>query len=389
MEISFDIPDATDWLGTPLHLVAPLESLLRCQVCKDFFENPVITSCSHTFCSLCIRRCLSNDGKCPICRATDQELKLRRNWAIQEFVEAFQTARPSTLDLARKEADRLKNADNEISEPPAKKRKAENTHQSETADLQDSRPQRARTRSQHNTVDIQEQGYEPEVIEDSQDEEYIPDGLVKCPICQRQMKSELINRHLDTCLVKDEPTPQMPAAHIPAAFRSLQTHPYPNSQQKQLERLPTMNYNLYKETQLRRKFQDLGIPNWGPRALMQRRHTEWINLWNANCDATTPKSKGTLLRELTVWENTQGGQAGPSFERKSITSKEFDAAGWSANHDDDFKRLIANARRRTEQVKSTIPAAPQANNTEASDLPPLSTPVGETPDMNHPGLWES
>src|SRR5215469_15342374 len=51
------LPDPTDWLNTSLPSFATLESALRCQVCKDFYDTPMITSCSHTFCSLCIRRC--------------------------------------------------------------------------------------------------------------------------------------------------------------------------------------------------------------------------------------------------------------------------------------------------------------------------------------------
>lgn len=95
-----DIADPSDWLRSTVPKLAPVEGALRCQVCKDFFDTPMITSCSHTFCSLCIRRCLTNDGKCPACRAPDQELRLRRNWAVQEIVDTFQVARPSLTTLA-------------------------------------------------------------------------------------------------------------------------------------------------------------------------------------------------------------------------------------------------------------------------------------------------
>lgn len=104
---------------------------------------------------------------------------------------------------------------------------------------------------------------------------------------------------------------------------------------------------------------ELGIPSWGPRILLQRRHTEWMNLWNANCDSKTPKSKRELLQELSVWERTQGGSAVPSAESSnSVMRKDFDASAWSANHDNDFKKLIANARKRSDAlVRTTIPQA--------------------------------
>ncbi|GME62038.1 Zinc finger RING-type protein [Neofusicoccum parvum] len=110
MDTNFSIADSTDWLGTTLAAFAPLESALRCQVCKDFFDTPMMTSCSHTFCSLCIRRCFAADGRCPTCRAADQDSKLRRNWTAQELVDSFQAARPQALELARKDAASIKSA---------------------------------------------------------------------------------------------------------------------------------------------------------------------------------------------------------------------------------------------------------------------------------------
>lgn len=100
MDSLSELLDPSDWLQTSLPHLTPLESGLRCQVCKDFYDTPMVTSCSHTFCSLCIRRCLTNDGKCPACRSPDQEIRLRRNWSVQEIVDAFRYARPTLIQLA-------------------------------------------------------------------------------------------------------------------------------------------------------------------------------------------------------------------------------------------------------------------------------------------------
>lgn len=101
MDSSFDVPDPSDWLQTSLSQLGPVEQALRCQVCKDFFDTPMITSCSHTFCSLCIRRCLTTDGRCPACRAQDQAIKLRLNSTVQELVDAFKVARPVVLQFGQ------------------------------------------------------------------------------------------------------------------------------------------------------------------------------------------------------------------------------------------------------------------------------------------------
>ncbi|KAJ6068996.1 hypothetical protein N7499_010883 [Penicillium canescens] len=306
MDQSFDLPDSTDWVGTPLSLLAPLESSLRCQVCKDFFDNPVITSCSHTFCSLCIRRCLSTEGKCPACRSSDQELKLRRNWAVQELVDAFMTARPSVLGLARAEKERLRKGEDDTKQL-AKKRKVSRVAEEETQVAEVS-SQGRRTRSQRTTRTSVEALIAPqsipEVIEDSQDDdEYIPeDGMVACPICSQKMKEEAVFTHLNVHTEEEAQPPK------PAPFGSLMAPPQKDlTLGKPPDRIPAINYSILKDNSLRKKLRDLGIPEWGPKPLLQRRHTEWMNLWNANCDSKNPKSKRVLLSELDIWERTQEG----------------------------------------------------------------------------------
>ncbi|BCS19826.1 E3 ubiquitin-protein ligase RAD18 [Aspergillus puulaauensis] len=388
MEPTFDIPDSTDWLDTPLTLLAPFESSLRCQVCKDFFDNPVITSCSHTFCSLCIRRCLSTEGKCPTCRSSDQELKLRRNWVVQELVEGFKNARPGVLQLARRAVQSNGTTGNDgedefTEQPTSKKRKIEQDADQDGSGS--SAGEGIRTRSQSRGVTRQAQATPIEILDDIQDEEYIPDGLVACPICSRRMKDEAVFRHLDTC-TGAAPEPK------PAAFGSLLSaprKPLPNATDKPPERLPVINYSLMKESSLRRKLKDLGIPNWGPRPLLQKRHTEWMNLWNANCDSKAPKSKRELLRELGVWEGTQGGNSvTPTDPTSSVMRKDFDTGEWSANYNTDFKQLIANARKKNDAVvRSTIPGASQGTSNEthsAQPVQPPDTPIsqGLNPDID-------
>jgi len=197
----FDIPDSTDWLHTPLASFEPLEAALRCQVCKDFYDTPMLTTCSHTFCSLCIRRCFAADGKCPTCRASDQANKLRRNWVVQEIVDAFQAARAAALKLAR-----------EVAEAEAGQRTGGKKRKLDEADLEDREPEgggRARrTRSRGRRVD--EASSPPELVdleEGGEDAEYWPDdGLVKCPICSKRMKEEAVYSHLDQCDGETKPT---------------------------------------------------------------------------------------------------------------------------------------------------------------------------------------
>lgn len=210
-------------------------------------------------------------------------------------------------------------------------------------------------------------------------------------MCNRRMKNETVFSHLDICK-----GPQRPAEAIlrrgyalgiddgrytmltlqrpsPIGFRGSRSQQQETA--KPPERLPVINYSLLKEGVFRKKLRDLGIADWGPRPLLQRRHTEWMNLWNANCDARIPKSKRELLRELDIWERTQGGMAPIPPAAASlggahaVMRKDFDSAAWSASHDDDFKQLIQNARKKTEaQVRPSIPDRPEKQPADETNL---------------------
>lgn len=161
-----NITDSTDWLATPLPGLSPVESALRCRVCRDFYKTPMITACLHTFCSLCIRRSLANEGRCPACRAPEQESKLRWNGALDEAVDAYVKTRPAVLAFARAGVQESRHSP---------KRKLENeTSQDGGEDVSRKRlrssTRLSRARGEETTAEMVR--HEVDVIEDSADEEY-------------------------------------------------------------------------------------------------------------------------------------------------------------------------------------------------------------------------
>jgi E3 ubiquitin-protein ligase RAD18 len=103
---------------------------------------------------------------------------------------------------------------------------------------------------------------------------------------------------------------------------------------------------MLKENALRKKLQEIGVPNWGSKDLMRRRHLEWLNIYNSNCDAadSVRKNKRQLLRELDEWEQTQGGRA--DTRESKIMKKDFDGEGHAKSHKSNFDDLIAKARQK-------------------------------------------
>jgi E3 ubiquitin-protein ligase RAD18 len=105
---------------------------------------------------------------------------------------------------------------------------------------------------------------------------------------------------------------------------------------------------MLKDTALRKKMAELGLSTAGSRQMLEKRHQEWMTIWNANCDSAKPKKRSELLQDLETWERTMGSRA-PTLSRAAnvgaqIKDKDFDGAAWAAKHDTSFKDLIARAR---------------------------------------------
>jgi E3 ubiquitin-protein ligase RAD18 len=136
---------------------------------------------------------------------------------------------------------------------------------------------------------------------------------------------------------------------------------------------------MLKEGALRKKLQEIGIPNWGAKDLLKRRHIEWLNIYNSNCDAheSVRKNKKQLLRELDEWEKTQGGRA--DSKESKIMKKDFDGSGHAKSHKTDFDDLIAKAR-----SKRTVPKIDEAQETPQAEPTPDHldpTPPAESRDI--------
>jgi hypothetical protein len=194
------------------------------------------------------------------------------------------------------------------------------------------------------------------------------------------VKEASINLHIDRGCPNEPSTPknQRSSAIASPSRRGLRNPE--KGPEKPLERLAQVNYGMMNENKVRKKALDLGLIGAGNKQIMEKRITEWITLWNSNCDATLPKSKAELRREMDMWERTQGVYAPSNSTGNQIKSKDFDAAAWSNQHDASFKDLIANARKKAQAVKSVTTSGaipdtptPDSNLEQSSMKPPEST----------------
>ncbi len=64
---------------------------LSCPVCHEIFKNPVLLSCSHSFCKECIRQFwrTKKTQECPVCRRRSSRDEPPCNLVLKNLCESF------------------------------------------------------------------------------------------------------------------------------------------------------------------------------------------------------------------------------------------------------------------------------------------------------------
>ncbi|XP_061086189.1 E3 ubiquitin-protein ligase TRIM35-like [Conger conger] len=72
-----------------------LEEELSCPVCSEIFRDPVMLTCSHSFCKACLQQYWDQKGsqECPVCRRKYSKDLLPPNLALRNTCEAFSKER--------------------------------------------------------------------------------------------------------------------------------------------------------------------------------------------------------------------------------------------------------------------------------------------------------
>ncbi|XP_062270379.1 nuclear factor 7, ovary-like [Scomber scombrus] len=67
------------------------ENYLSCPVCHDIFKDPVILTCSHSFCKVCLQRWwrVKQKQECPFCKTVSGSNNPPCNLALKNLCEAF------------------------------------------------------------------------------------------------------------------------------------------------------------------------------------------------------------------------------------------------------------------------------------------------------------
>ncbi|KAM8737910.1 zinc-binding protein A33-like [Acanthopagrus schlegelii] len=93
-------------------MASRLEEDLCCPVCRDVFREPVVLSCSHSFCKDCLQRCWVDKEirECPLCKRRSSRNHPPLNLVLKNLCETFLQDRDqrASEDLCSRHSEKLK-----------------------------------------------------------------------------------------------------------------------------------------------------------------------------------------------------------------------------------------------------------------------------------------
>nr|XP_014349428.1 PREDICTED: E3 ubiquitin-protein ligase RAD18 [Latimeria chalumnae] len=329
----------------------------------------IIPSCSHNYCSLCIRKFLSYKTQCPICCTTVTEFDLKNNRILDDLVANFCSAREHLSQLAldspptspqtphhttsvgrsylagsrgclaskqeKKFMDCFLIKQNllmsvKASEGSPTKVKGETTvvtvcqregqsNSSETAGLADcgmltSSPSDLPT---ENLALPSTSSGAKDVVK------------VDCPVCRVSIAEQYINKHLDSCLTREEKKESL------------------RSSLSKRKPMAKVVYNLLSDRELKKKLKEIGLPIQGTKQQLVKRHQDFLHMYNAQCDSLTPKSAAEIAKQIEKSEKIRAQLENKSNESlmtftKEQTEEEIDAVHteYRMTHRSEFQQLI-------------------------------------------------
>lgn len=305
-----DITDPGDWDSTNFPKLNELDSMLRCLICKDLLNSPVLTTCGHIFCSMCARRSISESNKCPLCLEETYESGLRKVLLLDGIVDWFSKNREDLMKHLTKDVSEVDNSQSE----------------------------------------------NDEVVNSG------ANGESECPVCGELMPlSELEKNHIDLCLKRaSEPQPtKKRKVGVTDLFSKIDTKSKrKNSSQVQSslglnkQRLANLDTSL-TTNKLKAKLLSLHLPSNGNRRQLENRLKEYITLYNANLDSLNPVHERILIDRLSKWEylmNRTIKSDSPDHEDHN-QSYDKERKLWQEKNNNEYLNLIAQAKK----GKRTIP----------------------------------
>lgn len=345
-----------------LRPLTTLDSTLRCPICKEFYQAPVIIhipKCCHTFCSACIRTCFNNNSnnqkihatglggvgnshRCPICKVEAQEEKIKPIPTLEAVVISWQDAREEIFNII----DRVKSLESQLNHQvqsasssgfskqnqpeaqvsdrvtdsssrdhrgsgPISNKPIESirnshdvehkvvTRSSQASGSSKRKSAHSSDQNDHSDSDIELLSYNPTD----------PSAPVKCPICNVQMLNSNMDSHLTKCLSVSKTKSKMPSNQS-KRMKTLSFERKGRGTKPVQEKIPLPHFASLKPNQIKNELTKHKLNLSGTPSIQTRRLSKFITLFNANLDSDLKHQKSieTIRKELYEWEDLQDSE---------------------------------------------------------------------------------
>ncbi|NP_001071141.1 E3 ubiquitin-protein ligase RAD18 [Rattus norvegicus] len=371
-----------------LAMMKTIDDLLRCGICFEYFNIAVIIpQCSHNYCSLCIRKFLSYKTQCPTCCVAVTEPDLRNNRLLDELVKSMSFARTRLLQFAlesppispvsstsKKVVVKVHNV--EATQHPVKQgnRLMDKFLIRETGDCvsellgKENERKFSPQKEISTSADIKETSLLGKTALGLSDANgpVTPststlklDTKVSCPVCGVSIPENHINKHLDSCLSREEKKESL------------------RSSAHKRKPLPKTVYNLLSDRDLKKKLKQHGLSIQGNKQQLIKRHQEFVHMYNAQCDALHPKSAAEIVQEIENMEKTRMRLEASKLNEnvmvftKNQTEKEIEEihSKYRKKHQNEFQLLVDQAKKGYKKTGRMSKAAVMRKDEPAETLP--------------------
>jgi len=280
-----------------------LDDNLKCAICHEYFTTPVTLSCSHTFCSRCIRRALSFKTECPSCRSKDvSATSLLPIRALEDVVQNFHTLKKKLaycpLDIWKFERPEPKFKTQSPRASLGLKKSAQKSPAKGIAGLfskvQTSKKRKLDSRPKNEPPLKKKKHTLNSFFSQVKDKPAVK--KVPCPNCGVEISLHKVNSHLDRCLASE------------SGWSAVQKESKQYTKKRATQRMPSVHYSSKKPKDLREMCLKFNFPTKkgnksATRADLTHWHRELRIRHNAEGDSLNPKTDAALVREILKEEN--------------------------------------------------------------------------------------
>lgn len=328
-----------------------IDELLVCGICYEYMDTSVMTSCSHNYCSLCIRKYLHYKTQCPACSEETFEKDLRKNKVLDEIIIYFVNVKEKFQKEFYQEETKIVKDENfttECSSNDSECRRKIDVYDADSVLHTDSNNTACRTsvstspnqRNCHQDISSPSTSisskvasiFTPKSKRNFQKDENC--NIVVCPVCKVHVPQNNINKHLDDCLKRED------------------TKHQPRKTESKRKPLPKLVLSLMKDSEIRKKLKELGLTSQGDRKSLESRLQRYIILYNAECDKINPRPVPELIKQCEEEENLEKkAQKSSNVNRLNVNRNtehniiEEQRKRYLAANKDSFKQLVAKMKK--------------------------------------------